>query len=218
MMPTACAGFYGKTPCKGDFVGRGFSQEMSNKIDTWLQRGLVYSKNALAEQWTQRYMVAPIWRFYLPKNTFDEHYWIGAVIPSVDRVGRYFPLLLAVQLSHPIQSCQAFGALNKKFIEIEELLLDSLEYEFDFEQFCSRIEQLPRIDNSALQTQSPSASTGLFSPDDLVHERDTRQFCIWHSEGSEDIAAQLFLSHGLPEQEQFLTYFTGALSEQENTV
>ena len=115
-MQTSTAGFYGKVPCKGDFVGRGFSQQMTVQLDQWLQRGMVYSKQALAEQWSDRYMVAPIWRFYLAANTLDEQCWIGVMIPSVDRVGRCFPLLLAVPVTQAIANLQAFDQLTQTFI------------------------------------------------------------------------------------------------------
>jgi type VI secretion system protein ImpM len=64
--------------------------------DAWLQDGLAASREALGDDWLERYLNAPIWRFTLGPEALDDHGWTGLVMPSVDRVGRYFPLTIAV--------------------------------------------------------------------------------------------------------------------------
>lgn len=202
MMQAIGAGFYGKLANKGDFVGRGLSSSTVQVLDTWLQQGLMYAQQQLDDQWNEHYMVAPIWRFYLPSGVLDSHAWIGAFIPSIDRVGRKFPLLLANRLSRslniaaaPIEQT-ALASFEAHFTYFEDLLLSSLEYDFDFDAFCDQVADLTEIDTSTL---AQTKTTDTASPS-----------CIWFSSGSDRIAEQCFSSVGLTDKQQFLHFFTGS--------
>lgn len=92
-------GFFGKLPGYGDFVERNLPRSFVEHWDTWLQQGIAISKQALGEQWLDQYLTMPIWRFALSSGCTDGNAWLGILLPSVDRVGRYFPLTLAQPLS-----------------------------------------------------------------------------------------------------------------------
>ena len=104
-LPTA--GFYGKLFSTGDFVRRGFPVEIYELWDPWLQQGLLHSRAALGEHWLDAYLSAPIWRFVLAPGLAGDAAWVGAMMPSVDRVGRYFPLTVVAGLirNAPVQYC-----------------------------------------------------------------------------------------------------------------
>ncbi len=68
-------------------------------------------------------MSAPIWRFTLDAGVAGPQAALGVLMPSVDRVGRQFPLTLAALLpgvpAHPVA--------EDTFAALEELALDALE-------------------------------------------------------------------------------------------
>lgn len=93
----AITGWYGKLPALGDFASRRLPQDFIQSWDDWLQRELAESQTILGEAWLECYLTSHIWRFVLTQGCLDSRAWAGILVPSVDRVGRYFPLCLAMQ-------------------------------------------------------------------------------------------------------------------------
>lgn len=91
-------GLYGKLPAHGDFIERNLSREFVDAWDNWLQQSILSSQSQLNENWLNTYMISPIWRFALSPGCLDQHPWLGIILPSVDSVGRYFPLTLTAKL------------------------------------------------------------------------------------------------------------------------
>ena len=85
---------YGKLPATGDFVSRGFPREALDALDEWLASGLISLQHS-AGDWLQGYLIAPVWQFVVPAGRLCAPALAGALMPSCDRVGRYFPLLVA---------------------------------------------------------------------------------------------------------------------------
>jgi type VI secretion system protein ImpM len=94
----AIPGWYGKLPGLGDFASRRLPVEFIGTWDTWLQEMLVATRAALGEGWLDCYLTTPIWRFVLLPGLVGPTGWAGVLMPSVDRVGRQFPLTVAVAL------------------------------------------------------------------------------------------------------------------------
>jgi type VI secretion system protein ImpM len=88
-------GWYGKLPNLGDFASRRLPQSFITGWDEWLQSGLAAARDEWGPEWLDRYLVAPIVRFWLGPGVLGDGAWAGLVMPSVDRVGRHFPLTLA---------------------------------------------------------------------------------------------------------------------------
>ena len=95
MIGSGAAGFYGKVPTRGDFVSRRLPWTFVDPWDRWLQGGLACSRDQLGDAWLEVYLTSPVWRFALTPGVCGDAGWIGIVLPSVDRVGRYFPLTVA---------------------------------------------------------------------------------------------------------------------------
>lgn len=91
-------GFYGKLPGYGDFVERALPTCFTEPWDAWLQQAMACSRQMLQEHWLNAYLTSPVWRFALSPGCLDQRGWLGVLLPSVDRVGRYFPLTLACPL------------------------------------------------------------------------------------------------------------------------
>jgi type VI secretion system protein ImpM len=92
---TTPCGWFGKLPALGDFGSRRLPADMVARCDAWLSAGLAASQHQLGPQWLDTYLNAPIWRFAWAPGLAGPDGWIGVLMPSVDRVGRYFPLLVA---------------------------------------------------------------------------------------------------------------------------
>lgn len=84
-------GFYGKLPVRGDFLRIGLPRTFLVPWDAWLQRTLPAALTALGDAWLE----APAWRFALPPGLCGPAPVLGVLLPSMDAVGRSFPLTIA---------------------------------------------------------------------------------------------------------------------------
>jgi type VI secretion system protein ImpM len=60
-----------------------------------VEAALAASRQALGDGWLGAWMEAPIWRFALPNGACGPDAVLGSTMPSVDRVGRHYPLTVA---------------------------------------------------------------------------------------------------------------------------
>ena len=88
-------GFYGKIPARGDFVRSGLPHAFVDPWDRWLQQGIATSRAELGDNWIAAWLEAPIWSFAMAPGICGPDAVLGLWMPSVDRVGRHFPLTLA---------------------------------------------------------------------------------------------------------------------------
>src|SRR5277367_6382623 len=84
---------YGKLPTKRDFIAMGATRDFLDQWEPWLQSCVSASQATLTDQWQKAFLRAPIWRFWLGADLCGVA-TIGAFMPSLDKVGRYFPLTL----------------------------------------------------------------------------------------------------------------------------
>jgi type VI secretion system protein ImpM len=75
----------------------GLSRSLIAAWDCWVSAGLAASREAMGSAWQPAWMEAPIWRFTAAAGLFGEQPMSGVWMPSVDRAGRMFPLLIAVE-------------------------------------------------------------------------------------------------------------------------
>ena len=91
-------GLFGKLPSHGDFLRRRTSDEFVDAWDAWLRECLAESRTALGDRWLDIYLTSPAWRFVCAAGACGPVPVIGLMVPSVDRVGRFFPLTLVAEL------------------------------------------------------------------------------------------------------------------------
>lgn len=91
-------GWYGKLPANGDFLTRRLPPAFVEPWDAWLNRMMAGSRERLGEGWRDAFVSAPAWRFVLAPGVLGPQGWAGLIVPSVDAVGRYFPLTVAAAL------------------------------------------------------------------------------------------------------------------------
>ena len=100
--PEGRPGWFGKIPSLGDFATRRLPRTFVEPWDRWLSTEMPDARLVLAEAWPAIYEQAPIWCFSLGIGTVDDQAWHGILVPSFDRVGRQYPLTIAV--GHPRQA------------------------------------------------------------------------------------------------------------------
>ena len=126
--PAAC---YGKLPARADFVTRRLPRATIEIWDRWLQACLGHSQQTLGAAWQDCYMLAPPWRVALPAGACGQAALIGALVPSVDAVGRCFPLLIAQELAGAVNPAGLAIAGGPWFEAAEALALRALDDGFD---------------------------------------------------------------------------------------
>lgn len=120
------AGVHGKLPAHGDFVSRHLSPSFVAGWDSWLQRALPCSQELLGAHWLDIYLTSPVWRFVLTSGVVDHQVWAGVLIPSVDRVGRYYPLTLAQAFAPTVLPTQLQVTQEDWFTDLEQAALAGL--------------------------------------------------------------------------------------------
>lgn len=134
-------GWYGKVPCVGDFVRRGLSPKFVSAWDGWMQNLLLIGRDALGDRWQECYFGAPIWRFALSPGACGPLGAAGIVMPSVDRVGRQFPLCLVAEIDAPVWT--AYLAAEPVFEALEDTALAMLDDDAALEQLEESLTALP---------------------------------------------------------------------------
>jgi type VI secretion system protein ImpM len=215
-------GFYGKLPAKGDFLGRRLPRSFVDAWDAWLQDAIGQSREAMGEAWLDSYLTSPLWRFVLAPGLCGPDAVAGVMMPSVDRVGRYFPLALAV----PFPACRtpvriALGN-GEWFERAEELALSALDEAADFDAFDAAVgaigvpatEEAPEAralgEAVAVQLAGLDGLAGA-APDllDAIIAALVPRWSLWWTAGSDSVAPTFLVVAGLPPPHGFAALLDG---------
>jgi type VI secretion system protein ImpM len=137
------AGWYGKLPCLGDFASRRLPTEFIATWDAWLQRSIAASREHLRERWLDAFLTSPMWRFVLGEGVCGEPAWAGLLVPSVDKVGRYFPLTFALPLNSANASIAGALASQPWYAGLERAALAALTVDFSVDSLESELAKKP---------------------------------------------------------------------------
>jgi type VI secretion system protein ImpM len=229
-------GFFGKLPCKGDFLQRRVPQEFLDVWDPWLQECLHASRQSLQESWLSSYLTGPLWRFVLSSSVCGTGAYAGVLAPSVDRVGRYFPLTLVAQIDIDLCPLEFAATRTPWFEALEALIVVALdESTVDLESFDAQVAELaqPReppeqgfatgvfelLAHSKFPAQGAAwrvplgSAGGLQSAINALAYRDLaarlRPVSLWWSEGSNAAAPSWLSLRGLPAPVSFGAMLNG---------
>lgn len=135
---------FGKMPSVGDFFRLGAPHSFVQGWDDWLQQALMAGNTAMGPNWDPVYMAAPIWRFTLSPGLAGPQAVTGVLMPSVDRVGRRFPLTLLCPFDGGDVGAVHFGN-DGFFTALEDLALAALEDDMTRERLEAGLAQLPAL-------------------------------------------------------------------------
>ena len=145
MTGTVLPGWYGKLPALGDFASRRLPPLFVEPWDRWLATGLSAWRDA-EPGWVEAFLAAPTWRFALGAGLpfGDSPGYAGVLMPSVDRVGRYFPLTAVRPRS------RAQSKLPAHWLQmLERAALAALDEDWDADRFDAELACLEDGDDEA---------------------------------------------------------------------
>ncbi|MCC2957755.1 type VI secretion system-associated protein TagF [Massilia sp. IC2-477] len=199
-------GYFGKVSTHGDFVSRRLPQHLVQAWDGWLQECMQASQDKLGAAWLERYLTSPVWRFAIAPGVLGAEGLGGVMMPSVDRVGRYFPLMLGAPGAPPLLDW--FNDQAAWYDALEDLARESLDPTFTLE----RLESVPE---PALAITSP-ASSGLAWRLPLDKEVIApianvalQGHSLWWSEGGPSVEASMLVCRGMPPAQAFAAMLDG---------
>lgn len=117
----------------GDFAQRRLPPDFVEPWDAWLAAGLA-DWQSRDEGWLDQYLSSPTWRFVLSPGVIGASAWAGVLMPSCDRVGRYFPLCIAQAITLPISDTGAQSLLDW-LLKLDDLAVDALHEDWPVDQF-----------------------------------------------------------------------------------
>ncbi|MFW8643317.1 type VI secretion system-associated protein TagF [Rhizobium beringeri] len=179
-------GFFGKLPSHGDFVSMGLGRNLQAALDAWLQSGLQASQRELGEDWERRFRMMPAWRFIVERGLWGSATIAGVLLPSLDRVGRSFPLVIAAQLHGFAEHPRQLYLDDTWFTAAEAIAESSARRDFDINHFTASLKRL--------RTLRPADLAENETLQDNVSGRGT----LWWRINSEDRRAKGFRVSGAP--------------------
>jgi len=212
-------GFFGKLRTHGDFVGRRLPPPLRCALDAWLQQALLRSRQDLGAAWLPAWLNAPLWRFVLAPGVGGERACAGVMMPSLDRVDRCFPLVIALALEGTPSLLDCIGTHGAWFARLEDLALTTLDPDFSIDAFDAALAALdgaPRVqalDGAAGHGALPALPrfAGLDSgrPPALAQAPLAGQ-SAWWTDGASGVAPCLAVCRGLPAPAAFAALLDGA--------
>lgn len=137
------AGCYGKIPALGDFLSRNLPAAFVEAWDSWLRRAMAACARGGDDGWSDRYLSAPIWRFLLAPGAMGETGRAGVLVPSVDRIGRCFPLTIATDIPDGMAPTDMLDAWADGFERAEIVAIGTIGRALEPEAFVERVAALP---------------------------------------------------------------------------
>ncbi|SCB58912.1 type VI secretion system protein ImpM [Rhizobium aethiopicum] len=184
-------GFYGKLPSHGDFVSMGLGRSLQSALDAWLQAGLQAAHQELGEDWERRFRTMPAWRFIVERGLWGSATVAGVLLPSLDRVGRSFPLIIAAQLHGFAEHPRQLYLDDAWFTAVEAIAESSAKRDFDINQFTASLKRLRSLRPADL------------AENETMQDRASSRGTIWWHIDPEERRAKGFGVSGAPEPAHF---------------
>jgi len=219
-------GLFGKLSAKRDFIALATPRPFLEAWEPWIQACMSASRHQLNAQWQSAFLSAPVWRFWLGAEIAGATV-AGSIMPSVDGVGRYYPLtLLAVadpahSIPPPDQDAQ-----ESWFAAAEAFLLATLDQTMSYDEIATRLDAMPapRTEASVTPTATIRAigermagaiTAGRQFQDALAALRRSNHEAsaaasFWWTEGGGNFPPMALCARGMPDPFQFVIMLTGA--------
>lgn len=139
--------FFGKLPAHGDFVARGLEIGAQQRWDQAISTAMEQGRSHFGALFEQLYVRAAPWRCLLPAD--DGRWLAGALAPSVDRAGRYFPAFLVARVPDTVHG-ECVARLS------EALLFEAINHGWTVDELLTRFDgaEMP------IAPESPSGIKG----------------------------------------------------------
>jgi type VI secretion system protein ImpM len=139
--------------------------------------------------------------------------WAGVLMPSVDRVGRYFPLTVALPLPEGVGSVQQMTGLWYWLARLDELARDALYEDWTLEQLEDELSRMalpdvaasapalparPEAEGAMLAQEPQTDATQAIGAEAHQGWAVQARGLAWWQAKPDDGPARLWLSRGLP--------------------
>ena len=188
--------------------------------DTWLAEGLLRLRQQQPEAWLNAYLASPSWRFLLMPGVMPgaagAQAWAGVLMPSVDRVGRYFPFTLVWPLAELPGALEQQRALWAWLGRLDDLAADALQEDWSIDRLEDELARMalptllplpavapPGLPATAGAWRDEALSAGADIAGHLAHQAQAlwqpqaQGLAYWHA-GAGAAASTLRISRGLP--------------------
>ena len=159
-------GWHGKLPSLGDFAARRLDANFLDPWDHWLASGLQQFRERDPAGWLEAYLASPSRHFLLLPGVLPgvagTQAWAGVLMPSVDRVGRYFPFTIVQALQPMPASIQRMQSLWFWLGRLDELAADALHDDWPINRLEDELARMaaPGIEPQAVATAPLPQATG----------------------------------------------------------
>lgn len=191
-------GWFGKLPGAGDFAQRRLPPAVVERWDTWLQRGMAQLRHRDPD-WLQHYLQAPVLHGNVGAGLIDGQAWRVVIMPSVDAVGRYFPLTVMAP-----EVAAGAGAAPQAFAPwracVTDAMLQALAEDDDATRFDRRLQaalMTPRVVPPGAGADPLAVAPG---------------FSRWWPDGTPVAHANVTAMPELPTADRFAAYYLSPAS------
>jgi type VI secretion system protein ImpM len=222
-------GFHGKAAVIGDFITRHLDRPLVERWESWVQEALACSREQLGADWLDCYLTCPVWRFALSPGVLGSAGIAGLFMPSVDRVGRYYPFAVFATVTPGTSPVGLTLVAGDWYARAEALMLTALQDDFDVDAFDGALGDLNapaampdgstpgRLDLEAgagpgvrlaadAMAGIASAYRGILED---VFGANRRIYGLWWTSGSDRVASSLLVTEGLPRFASFAALLDG---------
>jgi type VI secretion system protein ImpM len=219
-------GLFGKLGAKRDFIALATPRGFLEAWEPWMQSSLAASRHHLGDQWQQAFLTAPVWRFWLGAEICGTTA-VGAFMPSLDGVGRYYPLTL-----HAIADADApisppdIDTQDEWFDMAENFLLSTLARDISFEDISASLDGLaaprtrpraagivPLGDGMAGMMPNGTDFATALSALRLAGPEVYAAASFWWTAGGGEFPALALSCRGLPDPYRYSTLLTGNMEQ-----
>ena len=218
-------GLFGKISAKRDFIAIATPRSFLEAWEPWVQAALSASRHQLGSGWQQAFLTAPVWRFWLGGAICGSTV-TGAIMPSLDGVGRYYPLTLhAVTDERVALPPPSVDPQDEWFGQAEAFLLSTLDRAATFEHITEALDRLaaPRpqetvgppimsLDGAAMaEASAVDVFAGTFGTLCAANPEVYAAASFWWTAGGEGFPPMALSCRGLPDPFRYATLLTGDL-------
>ena len=222
---------FGKLGAKRDFIALATPRRFLETWEPWVQACMSASRHQLGGEWQNAFLTAPVWRFWLGADISGATV-IGAIMPSVDGVGRYYPLTL-LAVADPAHSFPPpdLNAQDLWFAAAEEFLLSTLDQAKSFDDISTDLDAMPAPLMEATISSSKEVlvigdtmvgiiTAGKTFQDSLLMLRQSNHdssaaATFWWTEGGGNFPPMALCSRGMPDPFRYSSMLTGRLTGDE---
>jgi type VI secretion system protein ImpM len=223
-------GLFGKLGAKRDFIALATPRAFLEAWEPWLQSSLAASRHQMGERWQREFLTAPVWRFWLGADICGTTV-AGAIMPSLDGMGRYYPLTLHAIADPGVPILPPdVDAQDEWFGTAEEFLLATLSVDTTFEDISAALDRLAAPRTRACATIEPGVlplaedMSGIVAAGQdfattltalrVASPEVYAAASFWWTAGGGDFPPIALSCRGLPDPYRYSALLTGYLGEQ----